>query len=151
MFGLQHLALARTPVNFPKTLQKVTSWTNGPAKRPSLPRKRQKQDFLRNLMQGPQRAFIIEQIAFCWLALTIFKWQRKEESETFICLFSGRTGVLSPKQTRKIRISSSTVEVAPEKVYYGKRKFTMVKIKDDPSAISIGGYISILSKLYLFC
>ena len=151
VFGLQHLALARTPVNFPKTLQKVTSWTNGPAKRPSLQRKRQKQDFLRNLMQGPQRAFIIEQIAFCWLALTIFKWQRKEESETFICLFSGRTGVLSPKQTRKIRISNSIVEVAPEKVYYGKRKFTMVKIKDDPSPISIGGYISILSKLYLFC
>ena len=151
VFGLQHLALARTPVNFPKTLQKVTSWTNGPAKRPSLQRKRQKQDFLRNLMQGPQRAFIIEQIAFCWLALTIFKWQRKEESETFICLFSGRTSVLSPKQTRKIRISSSIVEVAPEKVYYGKRKFTMVKINDDPSPISIGGYISILSKLYLFC
>ena len=90
---------------------------------------------MRNLMKGPQRAFIIEQIAFCWLALTIFKWQGEEESETFICLFSGRTGVLSPKQTRKTRISISIVEVAPEKVHCGKRKFTMVKIKDDPSPI----------------
>ena len=106
---------------------------------------------MQNLMKGPQRAFIIEQIAFRWLALTIFKWQRKEESEKLICLFSGRTGVFVAKQTRKTRISISIVEVAPEKVYYGKRKFTMVKMKDDPSPISIGGYISILSKLYLFC
>lgn len=136
-------------------LSKDLAESNQLDKRPSqktfIAKKKAKQDFLRNLMQGPQRAFIIEQIAFCWLALTIFKWQRKEESETFICLFSGRTGVLSPKQTRKIRISISIVEVPPEKVYYGKRKFTMVKIKDDPSPISIGGYISILSKLYLFC
>ena len=66
---------------------------------------------MRNLMHRPQQAFITEQIAFCWLPLTILKWQRKEESETLIGLFSYRTGVLSPKQTRKTRISNSMVDV----------------------------------------
>ena len=91
--------------------------------------------FIRNLMHGPQRAFIIEPIAFCWLPLTIFKWQRKEESETFISWFSGRTVVLSPKQTRKTRISISMVDVTLQKVYYGKLMFTTVTIKDDLSLI----------------
>ena len=106
---------------------------------------------MRNLMHRPQRASITEQIAFCWLPLTILEWQRKEESETFICLFSCRTGVLSPKQTRKTRISISMVDVKLQAVYYSKLMLKLIKIKDDPSPITICGCISSLSKLNLFC
>ena len=133
------------PIQFGKSSQphhsaKDLVGSNQLDKRPrrfSFIAKTKAKDFMRNLMQGPQRAFKIKQVyvAFCWLALKIFKWQRKEESETFICLFSGRTGVLSPKQTRKTRISISMVDVTLQKVYCGKLMFTTVTIKDDLSLI----------------